>query len=486
MLKLLFLALALLPLGLKATPTRALTLDSQQMLVADDYDATIYYHLAPNFKDHFYVDLLNSGKALGWAFLDVKIGTLVLWWNKDAAGKPLFDGLASGNKLGYQSLDLTSNTGNAHAPLEGWIKEPQVKLSAGYAMELTQRMNLGLCVQWATLDQTRDAATVDGSGAAIVAGAPNSLSRYLSSYYTSNLKTTSYKNTQEASGLTGAVSLGINAERYALDIKAEAMKNGINNVHQEEDRDVAGTMSGSVTQGLKDKGALSWLAMGKMRVPMSEGALILRGGYFNYDFSTQHTQKGSFSGTGFASPEELAGFDHVDAEENYTVKNWDSMVGWTHAFDKTRGMLVLGLGMNDSLSRQEDLLYGPRPGGSYNSLLTQSRSITINEAFAVPLVIGAELEISKFAKCSGSAIHNLYGTNSSTTVSEAFDSSSGALASRTDTRATSDANLGWHFNTGLGLYFGSFSWDMAINTAFLASSGGWVNPAYQSTLGWGF
>src|SRR5258708_38908990 len=117
MLKILLMLLALAPLGLRATPTRALALDDQQMLVPDDYDATVYYHLSPNYKNHIYADVFGDGTARGWAFLDIKVGTLVLWWNNAYNAQNAFDGLSSGNKLGYQALDLNASTGNAFAPL---------------------------------------------------------------------------------------------------------------------------------------------------------------------------------------------------------------------------------------------------------------------------------------------------------------------------------------------------------------------------------
>jgi hypothetical protein len=488
--KWIFLSLVLLPWNAQASPTRALTLDSQQMLIADDFDATIYYHLAPNFKNHLYVDVLNGGGSVGWAFLDVKYGTLVLWWNKEAGATPLFEGVAQGNTLGYQARDLAANTGNAHAPLEGWIRAPETKLSGGYAMALTDRINLGLCAQWASLNQSRDAAATDASGAPLFSAALPSQSRYFSSpgYY-QNLSVTSYKNMQVSNSLGTAVSLGIQAERYALDIKGETLMNSLNNSHEEKISDAGGTMQGTVTQGLKDKGTLSWLTMGKLRVPFDDGALVLRGGYFNFDLSTQHTQTGSFSGSAFANADQLAGFDHVDADEAYSVKKWDAMIGWTQGFDKNRSMVVLGIGMNSQLVRQDDTLYAPKSGGptvKYNDLSKLSRSETVTESMALPLVMGAEMEIAKFAKCSGSVMRDVIGSSMTKVTTETFDSSNGNLTARTTTQSGSDLNSGWQFNTGLGLYFGSFSWDFAVNSAFFASSGGWVNPAYQSTLSWGY
>lgn len=491
--KKLFFALLLLPFALAASPTRVLTLDNQQMLVTDDSDATIYYHLAPNFKDHFYVDVLNSGKTLGWAFLDVKVGTLVLWWNKDYNNKTVYDQLVSGNKLGYTYADLNSSTGNAYAPLERWIKAPEVKLSVGYALELGDSATLGLCFQYAGVNQTRDSASTDGEGNPLQTGSPLSLSRYLSTgtagFY-NNLTVTSYKNTQSSTGMSFAPSLGINASNFSIDAKAEAFENSLNNSHSEDVANAAGDRMGTVTQGLKDEGKLSWLAMGKFRMPFKSGNLIIRGGYRNFDFSTQHTQKGAFSGTGFATAQELAGFDHVDAEEILTQKIWDSMLGYTMDFNKSRGMLVLGLGLNGNSTHQEDILYGPRTGGGpidYNALATQTRNVADSDLIAAPLLLGAEMEIAKFAKCSGVVSHNVYSSSTAKNVSETYSTGTGnPLQSRTTTQGVTDQTPSWTLGTGLGLYFGSFTWDMAVNTGLLASSGNIVNPAYQSSLGWGF
>jgi hypothetical protein len=493
MFKCLLLLLALLPLGLKASPTRALTLDDQQMLVPDDYDATIYYHLAPYYNDHLYLDLNDDGTQRAWAFLDIKIGTLVIWWNKESDAKNVFDGLASGNKLGYQAMDLNANTGNAFAPLEGWIGAPQVKASLGYAYQFSENFSSALCFQYGSLDQTRNSASLDANGSTVLApGAPLSLSRYLSnpSYY-NDLSVSSYSNTQSSSELSLAPSIGINTSRYALDLKAAGIVSHINNSHSETVRDSGGDMQGNVTQGLRDEGRLSWLAMGKLRIPVESNALVIRGGYFDYDFSTQHTQQGSFSGSGFSSPQQLAGFGingpQVDAEENFTIKNWNAMIGWTENVDKAQGLFVIGLGVNGSETSQEDILYQPRQGGAnYDDLVRQSRNISQTETLAVPLLIGSELTLAKFLRCRGSISKNLYASLQSSSSQDAYSASSGNLLSETQNQNSSDLSAAWNVNVGAGLYFGSFSWDLALNDAFLASDNGLANLAAKSTLTWGY
>ncbi len=63
-----------------------LTTDNLNQIVPDDWDATTYYSLSPNFKNHWYADSYPSGKSLGWAFVDIGIGTLVVWYNKPFEG----------------------------------------------------------------------------------------------------------------------------------------------------------------------------------------------------------------------------------------------------------------------------------------------------------------------------------------------------------------------------------------------------------------
>jgi hypothetical protein len=497
MLKCLLLALALAPLGLHATPTRALTVDDQQMLVPDDYDATIYYHLAPYYNNHLYVEADDDGTERGWAFLDIKVGTLILWWNKQSEATPAFDALASGNKLGYKAMDLEANTGNAYAPLEGWIGAPQVKASLGYAYQFSQAFSAALCFQYATLDQTRNSASEDANGANTLApGLPLSLSRYMTmgAGYYNDLTVTSYANTQSSSELALAPSIGINTANYALDLKAEAIFNHINNTHQEDLTDTNGDMQGNITQGLRDEDKLSWFAMGKLRIPMNLGALVLRGGYFDYDFSTQHTEQGSFSGSGFSNSGQLAGFGNVcgpqvDAEENLIVKNWNAMLGWTESIDKVQGLLVIGLGVNGSRTSQEDILYQPRTGGSminYDDLVRETRNNTETDTLAVPLVMGTEVVLAKFMRCRGSVSRNIYASVDSATAQDNYFSNSGSLSGQQLAQNNSDQNSQWDVNAGLGFYFGAFIWDIAVNDAFLASEDGLANIAYQSTLTWGY
>jgi hypothetical protein len=494
---LLALAMALAPLGLHASPTRALTLDDQQMLVPDDYDATIYYHLAPYYNNHLYVDVTDDGTQRGWAFLDIKAGTLVLWWNKESEAKGVFDTLASGNKLGYQALDLGSNTGNAQAPLEGWIGAPQVKASVGYAYQFSEAFSAALCLQYGTLDQTRNSSSMDGGSNTVLApGAPLSLARYMTmgaGYYT-DLSVSSFSNTQSSSELALAPSIGINASDFALDLKAEAMYNHINNQHQETVADSGGDMQGSITQGLRDEDKLSWLAMGKLRVPLREGNLILRGGYFDYDFSTQHTEQGSFSGSGFANSGQLAGFGNVngpqvDAEENLIIRNWNAMLGWTEGIDKVQGTWVIGLGVNGSSVSQEDILYQPRNNGgtiNYDDLVRQTRNNSQADTLAMPLVMGTEVVLAKFMRCRGSVSRNFYYSGTTSTAVDSYNIATGNLSSQQVSQNNSDQNAQWNVNAGVGFYFGAFIWDIAVNDAFLGSEDGLANIAYQSTLTWGY
>jgi hypothetical protein len=465
---------------LSATPTRVMVLDNSNGLVPDDTDATRFYHIAPNYKDHVYLNLSNSGTAVGWAFLDIKYGTLILWWNKGTAGQNLFDALGQNNSLGYQELDLMSNTGNAHAPLEGWVKAPDAKISAGWAYNATDALNLALCVQWSELDQHRDAPTI--------AGMPRSMTRYLSTSYSNDLTVTSYANTQNSGGMVLAPSFGYSGKSFSLDAKYHLEWNNINNSHTENVRDGGGTMSGTVTQGLKDKGVLSSGPMARLRIPMGEGSVVLRGLLLNQNLSTQHTQKGVFSGSGFLNPDELAGFDHVDAEENLSIQTWEGILGFVEPFNESKAMLVVGVGANGINSDQEDILYTPRTGGlsiKYNDLVRQTRSDLSSESLDVPFLIGAEAEISRWAKARGVLSRNVWSKTQAQVVNESFNTSNGNMASQAINQTTSENN-NWVFGAGLGLSAGSLSWDMAVNTSFLGSSGTLANPILQSTLTWGW
>jgi hypothetical protein len=480
----------MLPRGLHATPTHALTVDDQQMLVADDYDATQYYHLAPNFQNHVYFDILDNGDSKGWTFLDIKIGTLILWWNNTLHDQSLFNGL-SNNTLGYQNMDLSSNTGVAQAPLEGWFQAPDVKLSVGYAAVLNEAVNVALCVQWATLDQTRNSSTSNGSGQGgpVDPSDPLSLARYLApnAGYYPNLTVTSFANTQSSSSLGFAPSIGITNSLFALDLKGEVIFNKIQNTHSEDVSNLTtDNMSGTVTQGLEDKNIPSWDTMGRIRFPFGEGSFVLRGSFNDDNLSTEHTEVGTFSGSGF-TPDQLAGFNQVDADENYTVISWDSMMGWVQGFDKSKSLIVLGLGMNEMTVEQDDVQFAPRSGGAsiqYNNLVTQSSNDNISQTLNLPFLLGGEMELSKFSRVSGVLSRNVIGNSSVKNTISDYNTSSGALASQNVTQTSSDNNDNWTLNLGLGLFVGDLNWDMAVNSGFFASNGALVNPAYQSTISW--
>ena len=164
------------------------------------------------------------------------------------------------------------------------------------------------------------------------------------------------------------------------------------------------------------------------------------------------------------------------------------MLGWTMNMEGgMHGMVVFGLGANMNSTHREDLVYAPKSGGNgYNDLVKSTRDDSQLDVLNVPFLMGAEVEVSKFAKCSGVVSRNITGSSSGKTVSESYAASTGALASQTTRQDASDADHAWKFAAGLGLYSGSFSWDIAVNDELLASSSAFTNPAYQSTLTWGY
>ena len=210
----------------------------------------------------------------------------------------------------------------------------------------------------------------------------------------------------------------------------------------------------------------------------------------HFDFSTQHLQKGSFSGSGFANADELAGFDHVDAEQNYTILSWEAMAGWVQGFDKGKNILIFGAGLNSLSTHTENILYTPRTGGptiKYNDLVKASRSNLQSDVMVLPVLMGGEVELSHWCKGRGVVSRNFWSSSSDKAVSQSFSSLNGLLQSQLATDSATDLTTAWTFNTGLGLNFGAFTWDLALNTAFLASpGGGLVNPASQTTLEWAF
>jgi hypothetical protein len=195
---------------------------------------------------------------------------------------------------------------------------------------------------------------------------------------------------------------------------------------------------------------------------------------------------GSFSGAGF-SAKQLAGFNQVDATEGLTQQVWDLMLGWVQSFDNGRGLLVLGIGADGTHTHKADLSYAPKTGGTIlNDLVLSSSGDLTQDNLDLPLLLGSEVDMSHGFKARVSLQRNVYGSSSTDSSTSQYDLTSGSALGTLSSSSSSDLSNQWSFATGLGLDLGSLRWDMSLNTAFLASQGGWVNPAYQSTLSWSY
>ncbi len=499
-------ALALLALtvlitpALNATPTRVMTIDNGNLIAPDDYDATYYYSLAPHFKNHWYADVYGgTGKSVGWAFLDLDVaGTLVIWWNKPFEGGALYDAVIANNGgLGMNATDFGVNSVAASEAKELRVKAPDNKLALGYAYELSDALNLGFCFRLAQLNQTQDESSEDGTGGStIFAGAKGtSAATYQGSYYSGlGLGINKYSNTQASSGMVLSPQFSYTGESILLDTKFDMVWTGIANKHTEDLRDVGGTVSGTLTQTLKDKGTMSWYVKPRLRYALDQSSsIVLRGTYGVLDLSNEHRVTGSFSGAGLSTIQK-SGYDHVDFDQALTVTQYDFILGLLKTWDKGKNLVVLGAGLNGQSAKVLDRTFQQSATAvTYNDLVKKSVVDVTASNFAVPVVMGTELSLNSWCKGRAMITRNFFTGASTATKSETFNSS-GTLTAKSTTNTGSDLGAGWVFASGFGLNFGQLSWDIALNTGALSSgtatqvatTEGFINPIYQSSFTYEF
>jgi hypothetical protein len=485
--KLLLLALLALAPALRATPTRLLTTDNLNQIVPDDWDATTYYSLSPNFKNHWYADSYPTGKSLGWGFLDIGIGTLVLWFNKPFEAGTLYDAASGLSPLGVTNTAFSANLVNAWEPREKRIQTPDNKIALGYALQVTDDLNLGFCFRLAQLDNTKDADSQDGNGAAGAPFGPSAgYQTTLGSAAYNGLNTVKYANTQAGNGLVCSPQFSYLGSSIDLDFKFDMVWAGVNNSHSESL--VNGVDSGTITQTLKDQGRMSWYARPKLRYMLDNtSSIVVRVSYGQLDLSTLHHVTGSFSGAGF-TPEEQAGYDLTDSDQEMAVTQWDSTLGLLKTWNKGKDLVLWGLVPSGQTVHLVATSYQTRgTATSFNDVVRNNVQDNTYTTWQIPIVMGTELSLSPWCKARSVVQRNLFADSDTKTRSDQY-SNADVLVSRGLTSVTSDFNPGWVFNNGFGLSFGQFSWDTALNLSFLASANNaaFVNPLYQSSFTYEF
>jgi hypothetical protein len=473
----LFIAIALWGLSAVAgaTPTRVLAIDGQNQLVPDDWDAVYYYSLAPNFKNHFYVDVYPDGTGSAWAFLDVSLGTLVIWWNKAYEGKGLFDAHSGiGNGLGLSALSLDATAANPWEPLEKRLLSPDSKLALGWGMPVTDGLNLGFCLRYAQSDLVRDSSAQSGAAAfGASAGA------YQGSEY-AGFNTTAYQNRQSSSGWILVPQLSYAAEKLTFDGKVEFILQDVANRH-EESLDDGGSAVGTLTHELLDRPKMAWHAKGKLRYQAApEFSWVLRGDYGVLGLDLEHRVKGAFSGA--LSARQLAGFDHVDASQAFSLKPWSAMLGAVKSLERGKHLLVLGIGANGATSLTRTESFQPRSGGAgIDALAPASVAETATEAWAVPLIFGGEATLASWCRARLHVSRNFFAGERTLKSAETYDAT-GALIGRVSGENGSSESAAWAFNSGLGLQYGRFAWDALLSTQVLAGAGAFSDPLLQSSF----
>ena len=483
--KKLFFGLALLaaPLALHATPTRLLTIDNMNQIVPDDWDATTYYSLSPHFNNHWYADSYANGKSIGWAFLDVNIGTLVVWYNKDFEGDPVYDLAVANTTMGLNNTAFTTDVVNPTEPREKRIKDPDTKLGLGFAVPVSDALTLAVCFRLAQQNNTKDQDFADGSGGPLSLGASQGYQNGIAAF--SGFNVNKFSNSQDENAILVSPQFSFQGEAVAVDAKFDMFWPTVDNKHTESL--VNGANTGTITQTLKDQGAMNWFARPKLRYFFDpSSSLMLRASYGHLQLDTVHRVSGQFSGTYVGNLSDS--YDLVDAQQNFGVDLWDAFVGVVKTWDKGKGLVTWGVGANGTTAKVLGTSYQTRNTATiYNDTVKASVNDITDYKLAVPVVIGSELALTSWCKARGSVQRNFFTATSTKTTTDSYNSD-GTLASRKNTSVSSDFGKDWEMNAGFGLNFGAFSWDTALNTGFLANAGtvGIINPLYQSSFTYEF
>lgn len=469
-----------------ATPTRVREIDHYNLIVPDDYDGTYYYSLSPNFVNHWYVDYYSDGTSLGWAFLNVGVGDLVIWWNKAYEAGSLYTGLSGGAaSLGLNGTAFAVDTLNAWEPREKRVAVPDNKLALGYALPVSDSLTLALCFRLAEANAQKDFDQSGPNGAPILLGA--STAAYMASLY-GGMQTSKYWNTQGSNALLLSPQFSWAGRSLAVDCKVDMIWNGIDNKHSEEVHDAGLTQVGTVTQTLKDHGTLSWQAKPRVRYMLNDSdSLVLRGTYGKLGLGADHHITGSFTGAGLTAAQQ-AGLDQTDSTSDLGLEVWDGFLGYLKTWDHGKDLLVMGAGANGTNTSLSLRSYQPRAGGvNFNDLTALNSTDSYGSLWAVPFIMGTELTLKPWLRGRASVSRNLFNGGSTATRSDSF-AASGALASHSVTTTGSDAADAWWAGAGFGFYFGALTWDIALDNSFLASATGaaMANPLLQSSFTYDF
>ncbi len=356
----------------------------------------------------------------------------------------------------------------------------------GYALPLGDSLNLGFCFRLAQLEDLSEAENRDGSGAALSYG--NSLVGLVDG--TGGLYPVQgvwkYANRQASNGMVLSPQFSYFAEAFTLDAKLDLVWAGVDNSHSEDLLSAQGT--GSVTQTLKEKGTMSWQLKPRLRYMLSDHSSLVLKGYFNkLGFNTEHRRRGRFSGAGFSAVQ-LAGYDHVDATQDLSLDQWEAFAGYLNTWDRGKHSVVIGAGAKAETAKVVAKGFQVRTGAaSYDDLVAARTVEATVTKLEVPVVMGAELGLTNWAKARGMISRNFYSRDEDVRSDSTY-AATGALSSVKKTRTADDSNPAWVVATGFGLNFGSFSWDTALNTGVLGSATGaaFVNPIYQSSFTYGF
>jgi hypothetical protein len=419
--------------------------------------------------------------------VDIGIGTLVVWYNKPFEGGTLYDA-ASGlsSLLGVTETAFSTTLVNSWEPREKRIQAPDNKIALGYALPVTDDLNLAVCFRYATLDNTNNNQNLDGNGnPGAVFGPSAGYESGLGGQY-ALMSTTAYTNTQMSNGMVVSPQFSYMGSSIDLDFKFDMIWAGVNNTHTEDLTD--GTDTGSITQTLKDQGRLSWYARPKLRYMLdNNSSVVLRVSYGKLDLSTLHHVTGSFSGA-LLTPEEAAGYDLTDQDQELGITQWDGTFGLLKTWNKGKDLILWGVVPSGQTVNLLATSYQTSGSGStYSAVARQTQQTTTATTWQVPIVMGTEISIAPWCKARSVIQRNLFASSLTNTETDHY-SNTDVLTSRGLSSVSTDFNPGWVFNNGFGFDFGQFSWDTALNLNFLAAANStvFVNPLYQSSFTYEF
>ncbi len=441
---------AALPGSVRATPARVNALDGGNFLVPDDWDISNYYHLGAYLKDHLYFYYPLDKKPYGWAMVDAHAaGVFTIWINRPAATSPIYQAAGGLGSFKYTNNALGAPGVNDWDPQETSVGVPDVKLSLGWGLKLSDTFAIGLCLQGATIDKS-DKDTKPAGVASGVLGDADLITTYLNpgAVSTTSPSVGSYEQHQRSSSYIVGPSFGYKGESFTFDTTLNFILLGVDNSWTAAllSDTVTGMTAGTLANTLKSTAGPSYVIKARFMMPVNEKTTFaFDANVTHLDLSTEHRVKGDFSGAG-------TNYNDRDQAETLIAAPYVGMAGLVmHPNDDY--LVVLGAGVSGSGITIEDSAYTPR-----NDVKKASDTKTVITNFNVPVVLGVEYAAREWLKLRAVGQRNFIGSTGVTSRTTTPSSNESSESSVNDIKD-------WILRLGVGLANERIGWDVLFNLA---------------------